>query len=258
MEQRPKKREQVTSIDQLYALLKSSEGEALFVFDIDNVVTMSTDPALQMPSVVRHFRIVKEILSKLKSTEEDILYSIAASLPGRQLVDHKFLDVLKAIKEAGHKAIALTALLTANFDNVNPVQTRIAQLRGLGVEFSGSFPDLHPIRFESMDRYLLDHPVWNEGILFSNGVSHSKGAVLKTFLDHAGYRPNRVVFVDDLHENVESVETVLKQDGIPCVGIHYTGAFHTPLQHVDEDAMTTTWNTLASRARTVNTILSPA
>jgi hypothetical protein len=41
-------------------------------------------------------------------------------------------------------------------------------------------------------------------------------------------RPNKVIFVDDELEHVQSVMAFLEKHGIDCTGIHYTAANEAP------------------------------
>lgn len=50
----------------------------------------------------------------------------------------------------------------------------------------------------------------------------SKGKALLNFADLAGYKPSKIVFIDDLKENIKSVEDAAKKMDIPYVGLLYT------------------------------------
>lgn len=57
---------------------------------------------------------------------------------------------------------------------------------------------------------------YSKGILFSSG--RLKGIALSAFLDDVGINPSKVILVDDMRHQVESVEQACAEKGIPFVG----------------------------------------
>lgn len=48
--------------------------------------------------------------------------------------------------------------------------------------------------------------------------------VLKTFLERLGFKPNKVMFMDDSIEQLKSVESAANALGIEFIGFHYIAA----------------------------------
>lgn len=65
---------------------------------------------------------------------------------------------------------------------------------------------------------------YHKGIISSGNAS--KGKALQAFLKNAKYNPKRIVFVDNLRENLESVGKLAKKRGIDYVGLWYTKYMH--------------------------------
>ena len=66
-------------------------------------------------------------------------------------------------------------------------------------------------------------PLYSRGVLYDS-PEDAKGPVLEAFLNHIGYRPKRIVFVDDKEPNLESVAAACKRMDIDFVGMHYLGS----------------------------------
>jgi len=88
-------------------------------------------------------------------------------------------------------------------------------------------------------------PFFKRGIIFGC----PKGDVLSAFLDHAQWKPKRIIFIDDFLEFVNSMEEMAEKRDIDFVGIHYTAAQAVPCDlneemmkfQLDYFAKTRTW-----------------
>lgn len=58
------------------------------------------------------------------------------------------------------------------------------------------------------------------GIIFS--ANNDKGLLLFYILDQVGYRPNKIIFVDDKYNNVAMVARACAEHKVPFVGIRYS------------------------------------
>lgn len=88
------------------------------------------------------------------------------------------------------------------------------QLLDAGFDFSLS---ILPPELQSMDSSFYD-----EGVIYSSPLK--KGALLKKLVEETGYRPSKIVFIDDKMDQVQSMEEAAKDLGIPFVGFWYTRA----------------------------------
>jgi uncharacterized Fe-S cluster-containing MiaB family protein len=92
-------------------------------------------------------------------------------------------------------------------------------------------------------------------VLFSN-TKPDKGTVLKAFLQQLNYRPNAIVFVDDVVENIEAIEQMAAELLIPCTAIHYRGAYMANTPDVDGEVALALWHKLAEQARQLVTAVN--
>lgn len=146
-------------------------------------------------------------------------------------------EVVANIQNRGITILALTARhqrapFCPHFDWV----TR-KHLRDMGIDFRRScLPD----GIKASDEEFV---AWgyHEGVIYTNG--QQKGPSLMAFLRHHGYRPSRVVLIDDRLDMLESVEEVLQQEGIPFLGLHYVREeppFHLAAANVQWHSLLTT------------------
>lgn len=92
----------------------------------------------------------------------------------------------------------------------------IAQLQHVGIHFDKS----------TRKHDFAACPNFEGGILFTK--NEDKGPFLIRLFKQIGYRPEKVVFVDDHPDQVESVVESLEKEGIACVGYHYSAASDKP------------------------------
>ena len=97
---------------------------------------------------------------------------------------------------------------------------RYEKLAELGIDFSSSFAPI--LMMLNTETGFNKNPCYYRGILMTDMVD--KGDVLGSFLDVQGYRPNKIIFFDDVVENVLSVKAAAKRREIPCLGFVYRAA----------------------------------
>ncbi|MFA6915431.1 MAG: DUF2608 domain-containing protein [Parachlamydiales bacterium] len=203
--------------------LSPNEPKALFVFDVDLVITMAKDLVFHPLTFQRHQQHLDPLVSVLGEEQEEMMYSLIAADPERTLVENTFPDVLKAIYDHGHHALALTAQLTYSYEGIDNIERRLQELKGFGIDFSRSFPEIAPFEFTNGVKNFGTLPYYREGVIFSNGLINPKGKVLKEFFEATGHLPQKVIFVDDVMNNVVSVREVMLDMGVNCEAYHYKG-----------------------------------
>jgi hypothetical protein len=145
--------------------------------------------------------------------------------------------VISRIQQRGIPILAFTARSKKTaycppFDRV----TR-DQLLSIGVDFTKtSLP-----KELSLDE--VDAGMWgfSYGVVFCPGAG--KGPPFAHFLKHYGYRPERIVFVDDRLNMLESMEQAMADEGIPFLGLHYVRpapAFNLAVANIQWHALLTT------------------
>ena len=88
-----------------------------------------------------------------------------------------------------------------------------------------------PAEFAQIDELFGDW--YHEGIIYT-GNTRDKGEVLKTIFELTGYKPSKIVFIDDKAASLESVQAEMARQEIPFVGFAYN---RTALEHKNFDPM---------------------
>lgn len=91
----------------------------------------------------------------------------------------------------------------------------------VGIDFGHPFPSIDHLILQDYqnEKYA---PAYKYGILASADVP--KGKVLVAFLKSIGWRPSKIIFVDDKMSSITSVENELEKENIPHTSFHYTAA----------------------------------
>lgn len=216
----------VDSILELEAVFNSADAETLVVFDIDHVLVVSKDHYIHPNAEKVYFKNVdrqkkKHVTKEQKQKFYDTM-RLTLTAPERVIVEKETPEMIKSMQNKGVKVVALTALPTDIFGFLYTERWRVAQLRDLGVDFSVAFPHWNVRSLEAFAHSGDKAPSYHNGIIFSK--SFSKGEVLRAFFAETNFYPKKVIFIDDLRENLESVENELKGFDVEVVGYHYNGA----------------------------------
>jgi hypothetical protein len=101
-------------------------------------------------------------------------------------------------------------------------------LKQLGIDFTQT---VLPAELADLDQVLAEH---YHGGIFYTGNSVDKGDFLKTLMQITGYRPPKIVFIDDKVESLKSLEARVQELNIPFTGVAYN---KTSLDHQKFDLM---------------------
>lgn len=189
--------------------------DALVVFDIDDTLIQSNDRILRCGE-----KYIDQILDSIDSGL--ILESLITLQHKISVIDDRIFILLEKLNQRKIKVMAVTAMLTGTFGIIPRLEDwRIGQLHSVGIDFGQPFPFIDHMRVQEYENQSYP-PTYKGGILASCGVP--KGKVLVAFLKQIGWKPSRVVFVDDKMENVHTVEIELEKENIPNICFHYTAA----------------------------------
>lgn len=190
------------------------DGDSLLLFDVDATLIVPND-ALLKPKW-------KEFFEQLVApyTDRDLFREIRMKAP-HDLVDDRSINLVQNLQQNKIPVIAFTAAPSKVRGVEEPGVWRVDELQRYGFDFSLAFPNLNFVELpkKATQQYF---PLFKSGVLYSS--FHSKGDILILFLQQIGLKPKKVIFVDDELKHVQSVVTSLDQQGIPCIGIHYTAA----------------------------------
>lgn len=215
---------QIFDIREIERELESADENTLVIFDVDEVLITTADQFAHPYALDASYGICMGAMKKSadKKTIDEII-SLCFLLPERILIEETTPELIAKIQARGIKTIALTSCQTGELGLIPKVEHwRIDDLRSLGIDFSGSFPEQERVVFSDLKSTKHNAPLYERGVLFSFG--YNKGDVLKAFLKAAAFQPSKVIFIDDLAHNIENVGKHLAEAEIPYHAFHYTGA----------------------------------
>jgi len=191
--------------------------KSLILFDVDGTLIVPVDAILQFQA--------GEKFKELVSVHADLdLFRDIRVHASHVLVDDRCMSLIPNLQEKKIPVIAFTAAPSVVRGGGEPGVWRVEELRKHGFEFGFSF-STQLMEFPKLKNQQF-YPLYREGVLYSS--FQKKGPILIQFLQQLGFRPEKIIFVDDELPQVQSVVACLKDLGIPCVGIHYTTAHEIP------------------------------
>lgn len=210
--------------------LESANEHALILFDVDDTLISAKDSLLRPSARGVWDRLAKSSLDNpeiplTRKYDRDYYFSLVLSRLEYELVDPHVVDIIKNLQRRQIKAIAFTKMMTGSFGAIPSMEDwRLSQLLKEQIDFSKAFPD-NPLLF-------LKAQVGNVNSVFKNGVlcanRQNKGPVLISFLNRLEWKPQKVVFIDNRRDYLESVEKSLEGTGIEFLGFYYTAAEKNP------------------------------
>lgn len=218
---------------------------ALVAFDVDMTLTVPRHPACHHPNMKMHQAALEHLLKPLSEVEEDKTLTLATQAPGQQLAEKDTPVVVKTLQNQGITTIAFTASLTGALEGLGHLQERRFQdLQALSMNFQSAFT-FQELLLDELPANNHNHPAYHQGILYANGGrrASNKGAVLVAFLQRAGWKPQRIVMVDDLLKNLTYIAQALTiwDPTIEFVGIEYHGAQTYASQNITEEHFVAYW-----------------
>ncbi len=194
--------------------IQNLDTNSLVLFDVDATLIVPDDVILKPKG--------KELFKRLIAhcTDRDLFRDIRQQA-SHCVVDSRLNELVSTLIKKQIPTIAFTAAPAKIRDGRAAGNWRVDELKRHGFDFSTSFPGNNLLILPKSPNH-THFPAFKSGVLFSS--FHPKGDLLVTFLQMISFKPNKVVFLDDELEHVQSVVTSLEKHGIKCVGIHYTAA----------------------------------
>lgn len=197
----------------LHEILPFIDENTLVVFNINNVLTVSSQDAGTTPWAEEHIARIsaEKNLPKPHATNlfiplwHDIL--IASDV---ELFDPNAEAIIRYLQSNNIKTMALTNRY------VEMGYPTHRQLRSVGIDFAKNppFPEDFFIQgTESPTKYI-------EGIIF-NGLINFKGDSLAAFLKQIKYSPSKLIYIEDKPKHLAQVEQAITALGIPFIGVHF-------------------------------------
>lgn len=237
---------QIKEIEEVIIPLTNSDW---VLFDIDYTLTEPELSALQMLFLKQNKQRFLDELAKFNEEQRHLIPVLMVSQGPNKLTDPLIPSIIRKLQDQHITVMGFTAVDTSTIPDIGVVPLwRSQELSRLGIDFcSDSLPQKR-IEFASFTPFRGTYPLYQDGILFSN-VLPPKGEVLSAFLNEIDRKPSRIIFVDDVLENLKNVETEMKKKEIPFLGIHYrVRANEAALPKVSDEEWKFIWNKIHERA----------
>lgn len=202
------------------------DQNSLVLFDIDQVLLTRSDMIFQQGVHEQVKRLYDRFLATHSKDEVKRLDSIVWMQSPEQIVDQKMLILIREIQQRKIPVMALTKAGSGRYGCIASFEEyRADALKKFGFDFSSSF---FGMRKKSFDEFKVSHPpVFTRGVLCTGRVG--KGEALRAFLQYINFSPKRILFVDDLLENISDVEKVCEEKHIGFEGFVYTEVQERPV-----------------------------
>ncbi len=218
----------------------TNNNDVLVIFDVDDVlITPSSEDNLRQPY---RNQLLQSILKRITPEEFELLKSSIFLNTKQVLVELKIIDIFGHLKSHKIPAIALTTMGTGKFGIIKKMHDfRFKQLNSVNLSFKCLTPlgdehimlELAKINKRFLDLNCKGNPMLKSGIIFTSGLD--KGMVLEYILKKYNYYPKTIIFIDDLIENVKSLQQICFKLNIDFYGFHYRAASLIPLPNIDEN-----------------------
>lgn len=198
----------ISSVAELNGLWEAAD---LIIFDIDHTIL----EAEQVSCHSNWFYDQYEEALKNGVSEQSALDALLPAWEQSQKgcpvkpVEPITIDLIRAMQKANKNVLALTSR------GKNVYGETIEQLSSLGIDFSASAP-----MSEYSGQALGKGVGAFHGVIFTSDYV-SKGKVLESYLEQAGFRPKKIIFIDDGMRNLTSVIEDMARHGIETQAFYY-------------------------------------
>ena len=137
------------------------------------------------------------------------------------LVDPQWPEIIHQLT-VGHKACVygFTQVNTGPYEIIPSMeQWRVTELSNKNIHFT---PTLARQSHISLLKNAEGYACFDHGILFTGPFS--KRQLLEACLKYLSFRPNKIVFFDDLDVNIQAIQELTQELDIDYHGFHYQGA----------------------------------
>lgn len=231
--------------------LSNVDKDTLVVLDVDEVLITSVDQYFKRPRGPVNDKLYSEFKKDLSPERYDYLDSILYLESKFKVTNQKLIQLIKKLQENHIPVLALTAVSPGKLGKIQSrADWRIQHLKGFGISFAEYWNKIKSKYFtEFKVNDSRKQPLFKSGILFSSNTP--KGEVLKAFLAYINLKPKKIIFLDDMRKNLESVEYFCNQQGIEFLGFEYLASY-TQVKPINEELVRFQLNTLKSKEYWLN------
>ncbi|MFY9590281.1 DUF2608 domain-containing protein [Rickettsia endosymbiont of Halotydeus destructor] len=210
--------------------IEQANHNSLVLFDIDDVVVMDTDEY----RLTHDYRkeLFNKIEKRLSKQQCELLISVILKDRKARFVNPDIINIFDVLKQNKIPTMGLTKLATGKFGIIEDmIEWRIKELNELGVNFAGLTPLDDEILIKDFDAG-YGVPTLKEGVIYT--AEYDKGSVLEYILREKNYCPKSIIFIDDILENLESLQKMCNDLQINYYGFEFTGSAIIPEPDLDE------------------------
>ncbi|KKP22564.1 MAG: hypothetical protein SZ59_C0005G0029 [candidate division TM6 bacterium GW2011_GWF2_28_16] len=212
----------INSYSQVKELFDHCDKNSLIIFDIDDTLITSQDAFANDVLFPWYFKIIAGIkYPKIIFDKEKIEYiaSIVVQNSVRYVFDPDIVNIIKNLQNKNIPVIALSYMKAGTVGIIkNLPEWRANMLNNLDINFTSKYPD---IIFKKLPQKYNNYPCLYKGILCTN--EESKGLTLGAFLDCYNLNPDKIIFFDDMKDNLVSVKKECQKRKINFMGFQVTG-----------------------------------
>lgn len=210
--------------------IEQTNNDSLVLFDIDEVVVMDADEY----RLTHNYRkeLVSNIEKRLSREQCELLMSVVLKDRTAKFVNDDILTIFALLKEKNIPTMGLTKLPTGKFGVIEDmIEWRVHELSELKVNFQEFSPLKDEIIVEDFNAG-YGKPILKDGIIYT--AEYDKGAVLEYMLRKTNYSPKSIIFIDDVEENLLSLQETCSKLKINYQGFEFMGSAIVPEPDLDE------------------------
>ena len=219
--------EQILSTSQwndVHSWCLNADEKTWVIWDVDNTLIFANDIAF-----CGHDDLYKKQLKLIETHDQgklsaleirELWYQVRFSLPS-YLMDKAVPNTIRCLQEKKIVTFALTYLLSRT-QKLDCTLWRSQQLKHLGIDFTPSSPLKGRFEFTNiLHNCPVGCPTLSDGIFYSHHCD--KGECLEYLIEKVGYKPEKIIFIDDSLNNVKLVAKAVQHLKLNFLGIEFSG-----------------------------------
>ncbi len=190
-------------------ILDKTTDKTLIFFDIDYLLLHPEKDFLQMGALKHHNEVVSWNLNRLSPSEQDVVVSAMLALEPSVVLSPDLIKKIAILKKKKRTLIGISSELTAPVDladkkSISMMEEKLQKLKKYGIHFFG--PN-ETIVFNNIEENKGSHPVYKQGIIFTNGERTPRGDIIKHFLEKFknAEKFDSILYIDDKQANCNEV-----------------------------------------------------
>lgn len=190
-------------------ILDKTTKKTLILFDIDYLLLHPEKEFLQMGALKHHNEVVSWNLNRLSPSEQDVVVSAMLSLEPSLVLSPALIKKIQLMKKNKRTVIGISSELTGPVDlaekkSVSMMAEKLQKLKKHGIYFSSSH---EPIILDTVTASKGAHPVFKNGVIFTNGERTPRGDIIKNFLEKfkGVEKFDSILYIGDKQANCQEI-----------------------------------------------------